>query len=137
MGLFNSFLSLMQFLLPSSRLTFFHFLPSSILLIISCVIHGFLALFSTIPTMSLILSNTRSFVLFHCTLTFPLSHPIFLLGYPAPFVVEYIISPHITVVFSFGTLYFSSIWLRPWQPFSCGQSQYLTQAFSAHPSNGF
>jgi len=28
-------------------LTFFHFLLSSILLIISCVIHGFLALFST------------------------------------------------------------------------------------------
>jgi hypothetical protein len=34
-------------------LTFFHFVLSSILLIISCVIYGFLALFLTFPTKSL------------------------------------------------------------------------------------
>ena len=57
-------------------LTFFYFLLSSILLIISCVIRGFIALFSTFLTRSLTVSNTHSFILFHCTSTFPLSHPV-------------------------------------------------------------
>ena len=75
-ALFNSFLSLLQFLRPPSLLTFFHFLLSPILLIISCVIHGFLALFSTLPTKSLIVPSMHSFILFHCTSAFPLSHSI-------------------------------------------------------------
>ena len=70
--LFNSSLSFLLFFLLSSVLTFFHFLLSSILLIIYCVIHGFLALFSTLPTRSLKVPNTHSFIWFHCTSTFPL-----------------------------------------------------------------
>jgi hypothetical protein len=41
------------------------------------------------------------------------------------------------VVSSFGTLWFSSIWCKSWQPVSCGQSQYLPQAVSAHLSHYF
>src|SRR5215469_319099 len=74
--LFNSFLSLLYFLLPSSVLIFFHFLLSPILLIISCVIHGFLALLSTLPTKSFIVSRMHSFTLSHSTSAFPLSHSI-------------------------------------------------------------
>jgi hypothetical protein len=76
MALFNSFFSLLSFLLSSSVLAFFYFLPSSILLIISCVINGFLALFSTLPTKSLIESSTNSFKFFHSTSTFQHSHSI-------------------------------------------------------------
>jgi hypothetical protein len=75
-ALFNSFLSLLSFFLPSSLLTFFHFLHLSILLIISCVIHDFLALLSTFPTKSLIVSNTHFLILFYSTSTFPLPHLI-------------------------------------------------------------
>ena len=71
------FISQPPVVLPaSSVLKFFHFLFSSILLIISCVIHGFLALFSTFPTRSLRVFKTHSFILCHCTSTFPLSHSI-------------------------------------------------------------
>jgi hypothetical protein len=48
-----------------------------------------------------------------------------LLGYPALFVVEYIISPNPILVLSFGIVQFSSIWCRYWQQVSYGQSQYL------------
>jgi hypothetical protein len=49
-------------------------LPSFILLIISCVIHYFLALSSTFQTKSLPVSSTHFLMLFHCTSTLPLSH---------------------------------------------------------------
>jgi hypothetical protein len=75
-ALFNLFLSLRQFYLPSSVLTFFHFFLSSIILIIFCVIYGVLALFSTFLTRSLRVSKTHFFIFFHCTSTFPLSHSI-------------------------------------------------------------
>ena len=136
-ALFNSFLSLLWFFLLSLVLTFLHFLLSSILLIISCVIHGFLALFSTFPTRPLIVSNTHCSPALrhsHCHIQL---HQVSLLEYPALFVVEHIISPNPIVVFSFGTLQFSSIWCRSWQLVSCGQSQYLPQAVSAHPSHCF
>jgi hypothetical protein len=56
--------------LCSVLLTVFHFLYSSILLFISCVIHGFRTLLSTLLTISLILSNTHFIVLLHSTATF-------------------------------------------------------------------
>ena len=42
-------------------------------------------------------------------------HRVSLLEYPALFVFEYTFSPNPIVVFSFGTLWFSSIWCRSWQ----------------------
>jgi hypothetical protein len=122
MALFNSFLSLRYFFLLSLVLIFFHFLLSSMLLIISCVIHGFLALFSTFhPDHWEYLRH----IPFYCSTALQHSHchnqlhRVFLLEYPALFVFEYIISSNPIVVFSFGTLWFYSIWCRSWQPASC------------------
>ena len=62
---------------------------------------------------------------------------VFLLDYPALFVVEHIISPNPIVVFCFGTLKFSSIWCRSWQLVSCGRSQYLPTGSVCNPSHCF
>jgi hypothetical protein len=59
-----------RIVLCSLLLLVFHFLYSSILLFISCVIHGFHTLLSALLTISLIVSNTRFIVLFHSTATF-------------------------------------------------------------------
>jgi hypothetical protein len=53
-----------------------HVLRSSILRLISCAIHSFLAHLSSFPTKSLVLSNSHLLMLFHCTSTFPLLHSI-------------------------------------------------------------
>src|SRR5215475_9571074 len=109
-------------------LKFFHFLLSSILLIISCVIHGFLSLFSTFPTRSLRhipLYCSTALQHSHCLIQL---HRVSLLEYPARFVFEYTFSPNPIVVFSFGSLRLSSIWCRSWQLVSCGPSRYLPQA---------
>ena len=74
--LFNSILSFLYYFLRSLLLIFFWFLRSSILLIISCVIHCFLAFLSILPIKSLILSNTHFLVLLHRTSTFQLSNSI-------------------------------------------------------------
>jgi hypothetical protein len=70
------FFSLLWLFLPSSLLTFLHFIRSFILLIICFVIHGFRVLLSAFPTKSLTVSNTHFVVLFHSTSTFLLSHSI-------------------------------------------------------------
>ena len=64
MARFNSFLSLLQFFLLSLLFTFFHFLHSAILLITSCVIHGFVAFLSTYLFESLTVSSTHLLILF-------------------------------------------------------------------------
>ena len=115
-------------------------LRASILLIISCVINGFLARFSTLPTKSLILSNTHSFIFFHCTSAFSLSHSI------APSYSCRVSCMLCLCAYSFsksylglllGNLKFSSTWCGLRQPVSCGHSPYLPQAVSAHPSHCF
>ena len=81
--LFGRFCGSFQFI-PQSPVVFPAFFIVDILpfpslthfTIISCVIHGFLALFSTLPTKSLIVSGMHSFILFHCTSALPLSHSI-------------------------------------------------------------
>jgi len=74
-ALLKSFFTVLSFFLPFLFLPFY-LLHSSILLIISSVIHGFLALLSSFPQQSLIVRNTHFLLLFHCTFTFPLSHLI-------------------------------------------------------------
>ena len=69
-------LSLLQVILPFVLLTFFNFLRSSILLIISCVIHGLLAFLSIFPSKSITVCNTHFLILFQHTSTFPHSHSI-------------------------------------------------------------
>ena len=70
----------------------------------------------------------------HCRIQL---HRVSLLEYPVLFVFEYIISPNPTAVFSFETLWFSSIWCSSLQLVSCVQSRYLPQAVSAHLSHSF
>jgi len=124
-ALFNSFLSLRLFVLFSSVLTFFHFLLSPILLIMSCVIHGFLALFSNFPTRSLRISKTHLFILFHCTSTFPLSHPIaqrFSSRGSCSFIWVYNFSKsHRDFPFWNLTIFFNIV--QTWQQVSCCQNQ--------------
>lgn len=75
-GTFHFIPSLLYLFLPSSMLTFLHFFRLSILLIIFCVFHGFLALFSIHPNELLIVPKKCFyflFLFFHCTSAFPIS----------------------------------------------------------------
>lgn len=105
------------FSIPSSVLcssSFFvvdlpHCLRSSILLILSYVIHGFFAFLSTFTTKSFVLPNAHFFMLFYYTSIFPLSHsvaPVFLLEYLAFSVFKHNFSkshidPSLEILFSF------------------------------------
>jgi len=104
---FVLFLSLLKLFFLSSLLIFFHFLRSFISLIISNVIHGFLAFLSTFPTKSLTVSNIHFWILSHSTSTFPLSHltpPSFSLGVLALSFAQHVTSPDPILVYPFGTL---------------------------------
>jgi hypothetical protein len=78
----------------------------------------FFAPFSTFPTKSLIVSNTHSFRLFHCSshsqFHFQL-HQVSLLGQLAFLVTEYILSPNPILVFCFGIVQCLTIWYRSCQ----------------------
>lgn len=108
-------------ILPSSLLSFFHFLRSSMLLIISCVIHDFLASLSTFqPNLSQYIAHISRYCSaalthfhFHIRL-----HRVFLLDYLTPSVIQHINSPNTILALPFGIVS-------------------LLQAVSAHPSYCF
>ena len=101
-----------------------------------CVIHGFLAFLSSCPILSLIVSSTDFLLLFHCTSTFTLPHSV-ALSFSSRVSCTFC---HSAYNFSRSHLgcplwnfIFSSMQCRYSQPASCGPSQYLLKALSAHP----
>jgi len=107
--------------LPSSLLSFFHFLRSSTLLIISCVIHDFPASLSTFqPNLSQYMAHISwycSAALTHFHFHIRL-HRVFLLDYLTPSVMQHITSPNTILALPFGIVS-------------------LLQAVHAHPSYCF
>ena len=119
--------------LPSTLLTFYHFLRSSHIYqslcnpCLSCPL-------STFAPNPITVSNTNVLIMFRCTFTFPIPHSIptrYLPQIFSPSFVEHINYQFSILVFPFGTSQFSSIQWKFFHPVSCCHSKYPLLAASA------
>ena len=104
----------MYFFIPCSLFTFIHYLRSFMLLIISCVIHGFLDFLSTLSIKSLIVSVTVC--LYYSSALLPshfhiLLHQVFLLEYLALSFFQHITSadPIFVCLFLSSMIFFKHV----------------------------
>jgi len=117
----------------------FYFLSSSILLITSSVIrnfHSFCQLSQANHSYYLSHMSFTSTALPHSQIHVRL-HQMFPLEHFALSVFQHIASPDQILVLLSGNLWLSSSNCGCSKPISCGQSWYLLEANSAHPSNCF